>query len=66
MATRVGFKVIRQGVYEPEGYERPTRSLDDKRLKEIVEQILSTKVEAEISEESEAAAANPETETATP
>jgi hypothetical protein len=66
MSTRLGFKVIRHGVYEPEGYEPPTRTLDDKRLKEIVQQILSTKAEAESGDESEAAAVDPEAKTATP
>ena len=42
MAAVKGFRMIRQGVYEPEGFQPPSRKVDRDRLKEIVERILST------------------------
>ncbi len=47
MPESAGFKLIRPGVFEPQGYERPSRPIDDMRLKELVEQILSSNDEPE-------------------
>ena len=54
------FKVIRPGVYEPAGYEVPSRPIDDARFSELVEQILSADVDSETDEPvcSKPAAAN--------
>ncbi len=53
MRGSAGFKLIRPGVFEPQGYERPRRPIDGKRLKELVEQILSSNNENESADQSE-------------
>jgi len=51
MPAATGLKVVRRGVYEPEGYQPPTRPIDDKRLGELIEHLLSTNPEDETDEQ---------------
>jgi len=55
MAAATGLKVVRRGVYEPAGYQPPTEVIDDKRLGELIEHLLSANSEDEADEQSEEA-----------